>query len=506
MIELEPAVREIDYQKLLEIKGHGELSPHLTWDGLWELYREVIFFGRQNAFYDFRCTKRELFHGAMLRFLPEGLFPPLNLKNQAGEVTRSPSGRATSALHFYLKEKRVRHIICMTRGTARSVAYQGKPFAKNLVDQFGGLSLGKGHSLDSDGSISFAPGTPPELTDFASLATAAQPRLHRPSDLTLDCVASCWRGKTVKRLEYGTGNPDSPTWDSWGHLYYPRHEATYDPFGNLFIQMMEGSDLNRYVFPIWLPNGKIVGVEVDFLWQHRQGPKIRFEQAGQERSLRLATSHWAGRNLNQFGEIFFDILHHLEECTSGNAIPVFDFEPNGPVDLTPFSDLKNPDNQERAREMAFNTGKWMQKEVFRRFVENANHLTQNRVETKIKVSLHALCSIKHTIDADPSIGTNLVCSPEDSFIPESMVRGTGLLEEVYPDAYVAYKNNQAEFQTAAQKCDWGLAQAGFKGFALKLEEKLGGRNSLAFVLTPLPFRNEAAVVSAVRAKLDKILG
>ena len=492
--EEKPTAREIDYQKLLEAKGHGELSPLLTWDGLWELYQETVFFGRQNAFYDFRCSKRELFHGAMLRFLPERLLPPINLRNRAREVTRGPAGRTINALHSYLREERARHIICITRGAARSIAYKGKPFAKNLVDRFGSLTLGRGHLLDLDGTIGFAPGTPRELTDFTNLASAVQPRLHRPSDLTLACVASCWRGKTVQRLEYGTGIPNSLTWDDRGHLYYPRHEATYDPFGNLFIQMMEGSDLNRYIFPVWLPNGRIVGVEADFLWQHRQCPAIRFVQNGQERTLRSAISHWAGRNLNQFGEMFFDILHHLEECSCGNAVPAFDFEPNGAVDANPLTE-----------EVFFNTGRWIQKEVFHRFVENANRLAPT-IEMKIKMALHAFGSIKNTIDADPLVGTNLVCSPEDSFIPESMVHGTGLSEEVYPEAYTAYRTNKEEFETEARNCDWGLGRVGFKRFAQKLEEKLGGRNSLAFVLTPLPFRNEEAVVSAIRAKLDEILG
>ncbi|MGI5825850.1 MAG: hypothetical protein ACOX50_00380 [Patescibacteria group bacterium] len=486
--------RGIDYQRLLALKGHGELTPLLTWDGLWELYKEAKYFGKQNALSSYRCDRRELFHGTMLRFVPDKFFPPINLRNKAGEITRGPAGRAISAIHFYLSEQGVRHIICITRGTARSVAHRGKPFAKNLVDQLGGLSMGRGHILDLDGTIGFDPETPQELTNFNNLAAAVQPRLHRPTDLTLACVASCWRGKTVQRLEYGYGTPDSLTWKDRGHLYYPKHEAAYDPFGNLFLQMMESSDLNRYIFPIWLPKGKIVGVEADFLWQHRQLPAIHFTQNGRERTLRPTISHWAGRNLNQFGEILFDIMHHLEECTCGNAIPAFDFEVNGAVDSRTLTE-----------DVFINTGSWMQKQVFHRFVENANALAP-APEVKTKIALSLLRSINRTIDADPLLGTNLLCSPEDCFIPGSMIHGTGLMQEIYPDAYTAYKNNKEGFETEAASCDWGLGRVGFKWFAQKLEESLGGRQSLAFVLTPLPFRNEKTVVEAVRAKLDQILG
>jgi hypothetical protein len=495
-IRAEVSREEINLRRLLEAKGHRGVASLLTWEGLKEHYRVAKDLAFRNANYEFR-EGPIIYEDTLLRFIPARLSAPAMVRTNEGRLIRGYQGRTLSATHFALSEEGIDHILVISRGTGRSVSLGGKPEYKNLVGPRGELLLSHSDRLDLDGMIFYSPDTPRESTTHEYLVDHTRERLDPNKDLVVFAKNSTWRGESATRTEFGLGIPDSPSYESWGHLYHPKHEGSYDPYGSFMAQIMEATDLSRFVFPVWLPNGKIVFVEVDRLWEHRQNPKIVIKKGENYQELRLALAHWPGRSLNNLGETYFDMLHLLEECTSGDAIPLFDFKANGPIDLEPFKDLSDKHNRSRANEAFFGTGKWVQINVFHRIANNPNIITRGDEEVETRLTIHTLESMEHDFEADQWLAQNLWSSPEDSLM------GTGGFEELYPEIYELYLINKAEFDKSAVECPVGT-RTGFIRFAKIVKEKLDSEEALIRAFTPLPFTDNKDALVLVQTKLKKL--
>lgn len=489
-----PQEETANLQRLLEIKGHGQSASLLTWEGLKDLSREAQDLALKSADHEFREAPF-LYKGIQLRFIPARCSVPVMVR-QEGKLIRSPQGRILSAAHFALSEEGIGHCVVISRGTSRSVAIEGKPRYKNLVGQRGELPLANSDIIDLDGMIFYAPKTPKELTTHEYLAEQTKLRLDPQRDLTVCALKSTWRGESATRMDFGLGTPGTSFYQSWGHFYHPKHEGVYDPYGSFMAQAMEGTDLARFIFPVWIPNGKIVYVEADPFWEHRRN-RIILKKGNCNFTVKLAISHWPGRSLASLGETYFDMLHLMEECTSGDAIPLFDFNPNGPIDLEPFKNLENKHNRLRATEAFFATGKWIQTNVFRKLTINPKVITQGNVEIEAKLAAHTLKSMEHAFEADQWLAQNLWASPEDS------LAGTGALEELYPEIYALYLSHKKDFDQSAIDCPFGT-RLGFVRFAKLVKSKLNNHKEIVRAFTLHPFNDNPEALMRTEIELKKL--
>jgi len=489
-----PQKEIVNLLRLLEIKGHGQSASLLTWEGLKDLSRVAQDLAFKNADCEFRESPF-FYKGIQLRFIPARYSVPA-MAWKENRLIRSPQGRILSAAHFALSEEGIGHCIVISRGTSRSVATEGKPRYKNLIGPRGELLLANSDIIDLDGMIFYAPNTPKELTTHEYLAEQTKLRLDPEQDLTVCALKSTWRGESVARMDFGLGVPGTPSYQSWGHFYHPKHEGVYNPYSSFMAQAMEGTDLARFIFPVWIPNGKIVYIEADPFWEHRRN-KITLKKGDCNFAVKLAVSHWPGRSLANLGETYFDMLHLLEECTSGDAIPLFDFNPNGPIDLEPFRNLENKYNRLRASEAFFATGKWIQTNVFHRLVINPQAITYGNTEIEAKLAAHTLKSMEHAFEADQWLAQNLWTSPEDS------LAGTGALEELYPEIYALYLSHKKDFDQNAINCPVGT-RLGFIRFAKLIESKLNNRERIIRAFTLSPFNDNPEAQKRTENELKRL--